>query len=243
MVAVCAALGLGAALTGCAAQDVAEPQAPAFTSIPDETAGAEAESKTEEAEEDEDSDEDSEDGEEGTKTKETKTKESKGKESKGKESGTKAKETTSRKPSATRGPDVPVNPAAYERAGMSVFTYDLGSYSGTCAISPHGATCQGRTPADAPTVTAVPLPPRKADAIYTGDDGMHFTVFEGVGPSQGRVEAGQSITVEENSCWYPTDDTLRCRSRGNTFTIEPDGTIATDGQLDPPPVWTLPDYY
>lgn len=219
--AACAALGLAAALSGCAAQDVAEPEAPAFTKIPDETTEAEETAKAEESEEKTSEAEES----------ETKTKESK------------SKGTTSRKPSATRGPDVPVNPANYERAGMSVFTYDLGSYSGTCAISPHGATCQGKTPADAPTVTAVPLPPRKADAVYTGDDGMHFTVFEGVGPSQGRVEAGQSIAVEENSCWYPTDDTLRCKSRGNSFTIEPDGTIVTDGQLDPPPVWTLPDYY
>ena len=145
--------------------------------------------------------------------------------------------------SLTRGADVPVNPANYERAGMSVFTYNLGSYSGTCAISPHGATCEGKTPSDAPMVTAVPLPPRKADAIYTGDDGMHFTVFEGVGPSQGRVNAGQSITVQENSCRYPTSNTLTCISRGNSFTIQPDGTITTSGQLDPPPVWTLPDYY
>lgn len=142
-----------------------------------------------------------------------------------------------------RGPDVPVDPAKYERAGMSVFTYNLGSFSGTCAISPHGATCQGVTPDDAPMVTAVPLPPRQADAVYAGRDGMHFTVFEGVGPSQGRINAGESITVAENSCAYPSDDTLRCVSGGNSFTIHGDGTITTDGQLDLPPVWTLPDYY
>lgn len=168
---------------------------------------------------------------------------------------TKIKETTAKEPtteettteettpSKTRRADTPVNPADYERAGMSVFTYDVGDFSGTCAISPHGATCQGVTPDDAPMVTAVPLPPRKADAIYAGEDGMHFTVFEGVGPSQGRIDPGQSITINENSCSYPDDETLRCVSGANSFTVHGDGEITTDGQLDQPPVWTLPDYY
>lgn len=145
--------------------------------------------------------------------------------------------------STTRGPDVPVDPANYERAGMSIFTYRVGERTGTCAISPHGATCQGVTPPDAPTVTAVPLPPRKADAIYTGRDGMHFTLFEGVGPTQGDLRPGQSITVEENRCFYPSDNALQCESDGRSFTIQADGTITASGQLDEPPVWTLPDYY
>ena len=161
------------------------------------------------------------------------------------EKTTSEKETTesSSTPPTTRKSDTPVNPANYERAGMSVFTYDVGDFSGTCAISPHGATCQGVTPNDAPMVTAVPLPPRKADAIYAGEDGMHFTVFEGVGPSQGRIDPGQSITINENSCAYPDDETLRCVSGANSFTVHGDGEITTDGQLDQPPVWTLPDYY
>lgn len=144
----------------------------------------------------------------------------------------------------TRAADRPVDPADYERAGMSIFSYYLDGYAGTCAISPHGATCQGATPDDAPTVTAVPLPPRKADAIYAGTDGMHFTVFEGVGPSQGDLRPGQLIRVNENVCSYPDDDTLRCASGDAlSFTIASDGTITTDGQLDDPPVWTLPDYW
>ena len=144
----------------------------------------------------------------------------------------------------TRAADTPVDPADYERAGMSIFSYYLDGYAGRCAISPHGATCQGATPNDAPTVTAVPLPPRKADAIYAGTDGMHFTVFEGVGPSQGDLRPGQSIRVNENVCSYPDDDTLRCASGDAlSFTIASDGTITTDGRLDDPPVWTLPDYW
>lgn len=145
--------------------------------------------------------------------------------------------------STTRGSDVPVNPADYERAGMSIFTYRVGQRTGTCAISPHGATCQGVTPPDAPTVTAVPLPPRKADAVYTGRDGMHFTVFEGVGPTQGDLRPGQSITVEENRCFYPADYALQCESGSRSFTIQADGTITASGKLDEPPVWTLPDYF
>ena len=147
--------------------------------------------------------------------------------------------------STTRGADRPVNPQDYERAGMSIFTYDIGTRTGTCAISPHGVTCQGATPHDAPMVTAVPLPPRKADAIYAGTDGMHFTVFEGVGPSQGDLDPGQSIRVNENVCSYPDDATLRCSS-GETmsYTISgADGAITPHGRVDDPPVWTLPDYW
>lgn len=145
----------------------------------------------------------------------------------------------------TRAADKPVNPKDYERAGMSIFRYDIGTHTGTCAISPHGVTCTGGTPADAPMVTAVPLPPRKADAIYAGEDGMHYTVFEGVGPAQGDLKPGQSIQVNENFCSYPDDSTLKCRS-GNSmsYTVTGDrGTITPEGQLDDPPVWTLPDYY
>lgn len=144
----------------------------------------------------------------------------------------------------TRAADTPVDPEDYERAGMSIFTYHLGARTGTCAISPHGATCQGTTPNDAPTVTAVPLPPRKADAIYAGTDGMHYTVFEGVGPSQGDLRPGQSIRVNENHCSYPDDDTFRCASGDAlSYTIDSDGTITPHGHLDDPPVWTLPDYW
>lgn len=146
-------------------------------------------------------------------------------------------------PSTTRQPDVPVNPAAFERAGMSVFTYVLGGYAGTCAISPHGATCKGTTPVDAPMVTAVPLPPRQADAIYIGEDGMHFTLFEGVGPSQGTLHPGQSITVNDNSCRYVDDRTLQCASGSDSFVITADGSITPHGVLNDPPVWTLPDEY
>lgn len=146
---------------------------------------------------------------------------------------------------STRPADRPVDPQDYERAGMSIFTYHLGSYTGTCAISPHGVTCQGATPNDAPTVTAVPLPPRKADAIYAGTDGMHYTVFEGVGPSQGDLRPGQSIRVNENHCSYPDDQTLRCSSGDSmSYTISGDnGEITTDGVVSDPPVWTLPDYW
>ena len=160
--------------------------------------------------------------------------------------GTKSASETSTQTSAastTRQPDKPVDPAAFERAGMSVFTYVLGDYSGTCAISPHGATCKGATPADAPTVTAVPLPPRQADAIYIGEDGMHFTLFEGVGPSQGTLHPGESITVNENSCRYADDKMLQCRSGGDSFDIAANGSISFNGKLNDPPVWTLPDEY
>ncbi len=150
---------------------------------------------------------------------------------------------TTRATPATPRPDVPVNPGDFERAGMSVFTYIVGARTGTCAISPHGATCQGTTPSDAPVVTAVPLPPRKADAIYVGEDGMHYTVFEGVGPSQGTLDHGRSISVRENLCRYPDDNTLTCISGMGSFTISADGAIAPHGQLHDPPVWTLPDYY
>lgn len=162
------------------------------------------------------------------------------------QSGTEPASETSTQTSAastTRQPDKPVDPAAFERAGMSVFTYVLGAYSGTCAISPHGATCKGTTPADAPTVTAVPLPPRQADAIYIGEDGMHFTLFEGVGPSQGTLHPGESITVNENSCRYVNDKTLQCTSGGDSFDIAADGMITPSGVLNDPPVWTLPDEY
>lgn len=174
-----------------------------------------------------------------TKIEETTTEETTSEETTTEETTTESSST----PSKTRKADTPVNPADFERAGMSVFTYDVGDFSGTCAISPHGATCQGITPDDAPTVTAVPLPPREADAIYIGEDGMHFTLFEGVGPSQGSIDPGESITINENSCSYPNEETLRCASGSNSFTVHGDGTITTDGQLDLPPVWTLPDYY
>ena len=73
---------------------------------------------------------------------------------------------------------------------------------------------------------------------------MHYTVFEGVGPSQGDLRPGQSIRVNENHCSYPDDDTLRCASGDAlSYTIESDGTITPHGHLDDPPVWTLPDYW
>ncbi len=143
----------------------------------------------------------------------------------------------------SRAADTPVDPKTFERAGMSVFTYIVGSRTGTCAISPHGATCQGLTPPDAPMVTAVPLPPRQADSVYIGEDSMHYTVFEGVGPSQGTLHPGESITVRENRCRYPDGETLQCTSGGDSFTVTSDGKITPSGTLVDPPVWTLPDEY
>lgn len=162
----------------------------------------------------------------------------------GKSGSGKSGSTETRTIDVTTGVDKPVNPANYERAGMSIFSFDLGGYDGTCAISPHGVTCTGATPKDAPTVTAVPLPPRKADAIYAGEDGMHYTIFEGVGPAQGSLKPGQSIQINENFCSFPDKKTLKCRS-GNSmsYTISADGEISPTGRVDDPPVWTLPDYY
>lgn len=161
------------------------------------------------------------------------------------EETTSEKESEKDRESSSSKADVPVNPKDYERAKMSIFTYDIGTHTGTCAMSPHGVTCTGGTPADAPMVTAVPLPPRKADAIYAGEDGMHYTVFEGVGPSQGDLKPGQSIQINENFCSYPDKKTLKCSSGDSmSYTITGnDGKISPKGQLDEPPVWTLPDYY
>ena len=154
------------------------------------------------------------------------------------ESSSSSEKTTS------RGSHTPVNPADYERAGMSIFTYNIDGVQGDCAISPHGATCQGGTPTDAPMVTARPLPPRQADSIYIGRDGMHWTIFEGVGPSQGKLNPGQSISVGNAKCWYPDDDTLQCSSGHDSFKITaPDGKISISGTLVDTPVWDLPDYW
>ncbi len=151
---------------------------------------------------------------------------------------------TSSATTTRRGPDTPVDPADYERAGMSIFTYQVGDVVGDCAISTHGATCEGGTPRDAPMVTARPLPPRQADAIYIGRDGMHWTVFEDVGPSQGSLSPGQSIQVGAAKCRYPDDETLQCTSGGDSFTVTaPDGEISISGTLVDTPVWDLPDYY
>lgn len=64
-----------------------------------------------------------------------------------------------------------------------------------------------------------------------------------VGPTQGDLRPGQSITVEENRCFYPADYAFECESGSRSFTIQADDTITASGKLDEPPVWTLPDYF
>lgn len=156
-------------------------------------------------------------------------------------------ETSAEAPtSETPRPDQPVNPLDYERPGteMSVFTYTIEGSEADCAISSHGVTCQVATPSDAPMVTAVPLEPQRANAIYIGNDGMHWTLFEGVGRSQGELNPGQSITVDGSTCAYPEEDVLECSSRGDSFTISGSDHRATlNGNLVDTPVWTLPEVY
>ncbi|GAB3086242.1 hypothetical protein [Corynebacterium aquatimens] len=146
--------------------------------------------------------------------------------------------------SQTRAPDVPVDPNNYLVKGMSMVTFRVSSFTGTCAISAIGVSCTGTTPTDAPQVTAVPHPPKKADAVFVGDEGLHYTVFTGMPSANKQLIDGQSISVADHSCHYKDSDTFQCRSGEDSFTISgPRGVIKPSRKPDTPPMFTAADAY
>lgn len=146
--------------------------------------------------------------------------------------------------SRTGAPAAPVDPKNFEIKGMSVFNYTVDGYKGTCAVSKVGVSCTGKTPKDAPEVTAVPHPPKKADAIYAGEDGLHYTVFTGMPGTRNELQHGQSIKVGDHRCEFLDESILECRSARDSFTISgPDGAIDPSRKPDTPPMFTAADAY
>ncbi|AZA08587.1 hypothetical protein [Corynebacterium pseudopelargi] len=135
---------------------------------------------------------------------------------------------------APSGEIIDVDPEGYVQGQSHMFRYTVGGESGECYISDKGVACTGQAPEDAPEVEMAPLPRQKPGAIAAGENGLYYTIFEGVPPAQKDLEPGQRIAAGAGVCTAENADLLRCESNGKSFSIQAPGKkIVPESELAP----------
>ena len=114
---------------------------------------------------------------------------------------------------------VDVDPETFAVASGHVFYYNLGDSRSECVISETGASCFANVPDDVPDIQIPPFPPNRPSAVTTGDDGVDYTMVEGVPPAQETLEPGQRVRMGQTECLLPDASTLRCTYDGVGFTV------------------------
>lgn len=125
-------------------------------------------------------------------------------------------------PSATADspPTEDVDPASFLRDGTYLFSFSLpGGGTRTCAMGDDAVTCSGTPPADAPDITVEPFPTGRPGAVHLDSSGNSWTIFEGVPPAKGMLQANQRITVGGVSCEADSSQSLHCSAGTNGFDI------------------------
>lgn len=128
---------------------------------------------------------------------------------------------------------VDVDSETFAVASGHVFYYELGDSRSECLITETGASCFANVPDDVPDIQIPPFPPNRPSAVTTGDDGVDYTMVEGVPPAQETLEPGQRVRMGEAECSLPDASTLRCTYEGVGFTVSGPDRMA---ELDEEPI-------
>ena len=115
-------------------------------------------------------------------------------------------ETTSAAPDVTE-----VDPTTFEMDGRYVFDVPMGDDTTTlCIMGDSTVTCTGKPPEDAPDVEIPPFPMQRPGAVSLDDEGLTWTMVEGVPPAPGTLEPSQRISDGDVTA-------ARCRARQTRF--------------------------
>ncbi|MDN5723410.1 MAG: hypothetical protein L0J74_00155 [Corynebacterium sp.] len=137
-------------------------------------------------------------------------------------------ETTSAAPDVTE-----VDPASFEMDGRYVFDVPMGDDTTTLCIMVDGAvTCTGKAPEDAPDIEIPPFPVQRPGAVSLDDEGLTWTMVEGVPPAPGKLEPSQRISDGDVTCETDESGSLDCANGDHGFAINyEDAAISVRGTV------------
>lgn len=120
---------------------------------------------------------------------------------------------------ADAGP-ILVDPARFSMDGPYVFDYATQSgETGTCLLTPDGATCTGVPAADVPDITYAPFAGQRPGAVSASMGGIHYTILEGVPPAPAQLQPGEKLVVDATTCEVSQTRDVTCVSGDTSFTV------------------------
>lgn len=99
------------------------------------------------------------------------------------------------------------------------FNYETDGTAGECVLSNAGVTCVGTADDDIADVEIPPMEPTRPNAVFVGQEGVDYVVFEQSPGAEGTLEAGQRVTLSGTTCTAVDDNTLECTNDDVGFTI------------------------
>lgn len=130
---------------------------------------------------------------------------------------------------ADAGP-IPVDPQRFAANGPHLFTYATqNGETGTCLLTPDGATCTGVPAADVPDISHTPFEGQRPGAVSASMGGIHYTILEGVPPAPAQLQPGEKLVVDATSCEVSQARDVTCVSGDTSFTVSgKDRSISTN---------------
>ncbi|MGP6174016.1 hypothetical protein [Corynebacterium sp. A21] len=120
---------------------------------------------------------------------------------------------------ADAGPIV-VDPAKFQVNGQHIFSYvTQQDETGTCLVTPDGATCTGVAGAAVPDISTPPFADQRPGAVSASMGGIHYTILEGVPPAPASLSPGERLVVDAVSCEVSAARDVTCVSGDTSFTI------------------------
>lgn len=106
-----------------------------------------------------------------------------------------------------------------------VFNYETDDATGECVLSNAGVTRLGTAAGDISDVEIPPMEPARPNAVFVGQEGVDYVLFEESPGAEGTVEAGQRVTLSGTTCTAVDDATLECTNDDAGFTISGSGRM------------------
>lgn len=130
---------------------------------------------------------------------------------------------------ADSGP-IPVDPQRFAADGPHLFSYTAqNGETGTCLLTPDGATCTGVPAADVPDISHAPFEGQRPGAVSASMGGIHYTILEGVPPAPAQLQPGEKLVVDTTSCEVSPASDVTCVSGDTSFTVSgKDRSISTN---------------
>ena len=100
-----------------------------------------------------------------------------------------------------------------------VFNYESDGAIGECVLSNAGVTCLGTAAGDVSDVEIPPMEPARPNAVFVGQEGVDYVLFDESPGAEGTLEAGQRVTLSGTTCTAVDDTTLECTNDDAGFTI------------------------
>jgi hypothetical protein len=116
-----------------------------------------------------------------------------------------------------------IDPATFRDRDSYLFDYSTGGeVVGLCIFDEEEVTCTGTPPDDAPDIEVPPFPEGRPTAATIDEDGVTYTMVEGVPPAPAELSPGQSVTFGDVSCEMSDGPELHCEVGESSLTISGD---------------------